>query len=350
MSNSLVSVSEATITVERILAALGTPQEQARQVAASLVLANQVGHDSHGVVRLVEYASFVDRGLVEPAAEPFIASGDGAVRVIDGANGWGQVASKFAVQTVGDLADQFGVASVSVRNCNHIGRIGEYAELLAARGLTSMIWCNADPAVAPFGGIDRILGTNPFAVGVPVENEGPVVLDFATAASAEGKLRVARATGKTVEPGAIIDSKGNPSVDPEDFYAGGALLPFGGHKGYGLSVFIELLGGALSGNHPSITSRWNAGNGVMIVAFTPTAFVPAADFALDVSDTVHALRNATPSHPDRPVLVPGDIEASVRAERAVEVPIADEIWDGVLALLAEREAAAGNSPSAPSAN
>jgi LDH2 family malate/lactate/ureidoglycolate dehydrogenase len=339
MTISQISVIEATAVAERVLVALGTPTEHARVVASSLVLANRVGHDSHGLVRLVEYSGFVDRGLVDPAAKPFIASGDGGVRVIDGANGWGQVASKFAVDTVGDLADELGVASVSMRNCNHIGRIGEYAELLAARGLTSMIWCNADPAVAPFGGIDRVLGTNPFAVGIPVEDSYPVILDFATAATAEGKLRVARATGKTVEAGAIIDSQGNPSVDPEDFYKGGALLPFGGHKGYGLSVFIELLGGALSGNHPSSTSRYRAGNGVMMVAFKPTAFVPAADFSADVTETIQVLHDTTPSQPGRPVLAPGDIEASARREHTAELPIADEIWGQVLALLAERETA-----------
>lgn len=332
-----VPVQDAIEVAESILTAIGTPPPAARRVAKSLVLANQVGHDSHGIIRLTEYSSFVARGMVKPAAEPYIASGSGGVRVIDGAHGWGQVASYFALGVLADLADELGTATISMRNCNHIGRIGEYAEALAARGLSSIICCNTDPSVAPFGGVDRLLGTNPIAVGIPVRGSHPIVLDFATAASAEGKLRVARATGKSVEPNTLIDREGNPSVNPEDFYAGGALIPFGGHKGYGLSVVVELLGGALSGNHPSPTERYVSGNGVVMVAFKAEAFVPQANFEADIVESVSALRASRRLAKERPVLAPGDIEASVRQMRDSVLPVADEIWETVLSLRARLE-------------
>lgn len=322
-----------------VLQALGTPQDAAALVAESLVGANLVGHDSHGIVRLREYASFVDRGLVVPDARPLIASAFGAVQVVDGAHGWGQLAGRFAVETAAHAATEHGIAAVAIRNCNHIGRIGEYAEQLAERGFASIIWCNADPSVAPFGGIQRMLGTNPFAVGIPVEGSHPFILDFATAATAEGKLRVARATGASAEPGSVIDAHGRPSTDPNAFYEGGALLPFGGHKGYGLSMFIELLGGALSGNHPSVTSRYEIGNGAVLIAMRPEAF-EAMDFAADVQDTIDALRASTPADPARPVLVPGDVEAAQRDRRRELVPVAEEIWADVRRLRDELTARA----------
>lgn len=316
-----------------ILLAVGTPAAEAALVAHSLVTANAVGHDSHGVVRLLEYTGFVDRGLVVPNARPIVDSAFGAVASVDGAGGWGQVAATEAARIAGDAAESFGIGATTVRNCNHIGRIGEYAEQLAARGLASIIWCNADPSVAPFGGRSRVLGTNPLAVGIPVADSAPFILDFATSAVAEGKLRVAHAAGESVPEGLLIDGEGRPSTEPGDFYAGGALLPFGGHKGYALSAFIELLGGGLSGNHPSSTSRYRAGNGVVIIALSPEAFA-ALDFAQDITEGVAALRNSTPIDPNRPVLIPGDVEAMVRRDRADAIPVGAEIWANLTALRA----------------
>lgn len=314
-----------------VLALVGTPDRQAGVVANSLVGANAVGHDSHGVVRLLEYMLFVERGQVVPDAEPSVAHSFGAVAAVDGNHGWGQPAAAYAAELAADAAQKFGIGAASVRNCNHIGRIGEYAEQLAERGLVSLIWCNADPAVAPHGGLERMLGTNPFAVGVPVPGQPPFLLDLATAAAAEGKLRVARAKGEHVPAGAIVDKFGNPSTDPEDYYDGGALLPFGGHKGYGISVFIELLGGGLSGNHPSVTSRYVIGNGAVIIALTPEAFA-ATDFADDVRDTVDLLRGSKPADPRSPVMIPGDVEAAVREQRGGRIPVPIRIWEDLCAL------------------
>lgn len=331
MAQTNVSVPDLVTCAADVLRSLGTPAAQANEVAESLVDANRVGHESHGIVRLLEYSTFVERGLVDPVAEPEVASDIGAVSVVDGNNGWGQIAARFAADRATGSAHRFGLGVATLRNCNHIGRVGEYAERMAADGVASLIWCNADPSVAPYGGKVRMLGTNPFAVGIPVEGESPFLLDIATATVAEGKLRVARAAGERVEPGAVIDAEGNTSTDPNAFYNGGALLAFGGHKGYALSAFIEILGGALSGNHPSVTSRYKAGNGVVMIAIDPAVFAAPA-FVQDVLDTVHALRMSPPARAESPVLVPGDIEARMREQRAVEVPLNEQIWSDVLAL------------------
>lgn len=331
MPQLLVPVRDLLACATDILHELGTPTPQAQEVAESLVEANKVGHESHGVVRLLEYASFVERGVLDPAATPRVVHRSGAATVVDGNHGWGQIAARFTADQAAQAAHEYGVGIATLRNGNHIGRIGEYVERMAAGGIASIIWCNADPTVAPFGGKERMLGTNPFATGIPVEDEHPFVMDIATATVAEGKLRVARAAGATIEPGAVIDADGRDSTDPNDFYEGGALRAFGGHKGYALSAFIELLGGALSGNHPSVTSRYREGNGVVMIGIDPGAFA-AADFAIDVRETVHALRDSAPARPGTNVLIPGDIEASLRSERSAEVPVNDNIWADVVAL------------------
>jgi uncharacterized oxidoreductase len=336
VSTRSVTPAQLLVTAANILRALGTADQDSRRVARSLVGAQQAGHDSHGVIRLVEYADFVTRGIVRPSAQPEIASIRGATATVDGNWGWGQLACLLAVDTVDRLARESGVAAVTIRHCNHIGRIGEYVEALAAAGLVALAWCNADAAVAPYGGKARMLGTNPIAAAIPLgPDEPPVVMDFATAATAEGKLRVARATGAPIEPGLVIDQAGRPASAAEAFYSGGALLPFGGHKGYALSVIIEMLGGALSGNHPSTVPEYTSGNGAVLVALAPGFFIAADSFRRDVSGCAEALRASPPVDPERPVLLPGDVENQQRAQRQDAVPIPGEIWTQLVGLAAK---------------
>lgn len=327
MSMRSMTPAQLLTTAANILRALGTADADSRQVARSLVGAQQAGHDSHGIIRLIEYARFVERGIVRPSAQPEIASLQGATAAVDGNWGWGQLACRLAVDTVDGLARQYGVAAVTIRHCNHIGRIGEYVEALASAGLVALAWCNADPAVAPYGGKARMLGTNPIAAAIPLgPGEPPVVMDFATSATAEGKLRVARATGAPIDRGLVIDQAGRPASTAEAFYAGGALLPFGGHKGYALSVIIEMLGGALSGNHPSALPEYKFGNGAVLIALTPGFFIDPGSFRRDVSACGAALRSSPPVSPDRPVLLPGDVENQQRVRRQDALLVPDEIW------------------------
>ncbi len=327
MSTRSFTPAQLRTTSENILRALGTPDDSSREVARSLLDAQLAGHDSHGLIRLMEYASFVERGTVRPAARPERVSSAGAMAVVDGNWGWGQPACHLAVAAGDRIARQHGVAAVTVRHCNHIGRIGEYVESLAAAGLVGLAWCNADPSVAPYGGTARLLGTNPIAAGIPLGvDQPPLVMDFATAATAEGKLRVARATGAPIDPGLVIDRDGRPGTTAEAFYSGGALLPFGGHKGYGLCVMIEMLGGALSGNHPSSAPGYLAGNGAVLLALDAGFFVSQEDFAADVGSCAQAIRNCPPIDPERPVLLPGDVENEQRERRQAAVPLADAVW------------------------
>lgn len=324
----LLTAAEGAKVGTRLLMGMGTPQLPARQVAESLVLANLSGHDSHGLLRLPWYAEFVTDGRADPTASPVVELTTGATAVVNGRHGWGQLAGRLAVDTVTELVSQHGIGIVTAHDCNHVGRLGEYAETLAERGLVSMLWCNADPAVAPFGGRTRMLGTNPFAAGIPGgPGRPPIVVDFATAAVAEGKLRIERSAGRTVPVGLIQDAEGRPSTDPEDFYAGGALLPFGAHKGFGLAVLIELLGGGLSGNHVGFLPEYRWGNGLVLIALAPGSLIDPVQFGTEIVQAADELRAAPPAQGYHRVRLPGDVERETRADRErAGILVPEGIW------------------------
>lgn len=331
ISTQLISREELLSLSTQILMKWKTPEKFAHSISESLVQAQEAGHASHGVIRLLEYTQLIDKKVIIPGIQPTIKSEFNASVVIDAHWGWGQIACKFAVEVATKKAKEFGVCAVSIANCNHIGRVGEYSELFAEQNLISMTWCNADPAVAAFGGKDRLFGTNPFAAGIPT-NADPVVIDFATAASAEGKLRVAKANGVSIPPATVIDKNGVESTDPNDFYEGGAILPFGGHKGYCLSLMIELLGGALSGNHPSMNSAYSHGFGTVMVVIDPDKFFGTAAFKDEMSEAVIAIKATPPANPKNPVLVPGDVENQQRQKNTPKIEISKSILDSIRAL------------------
>jgi LDH2 family malate/lactate/ureidoglycolate dehydrogenase len=303
----------------------GAPPDIATEVAASLVLSNLVGHDSHGVVRLVQYEDWLRSGQIRPATRPVLRRRSGVAAIVDGGWGFGQTAARLATTVAADAAHEHGLAAVAIAECNHVGRLGEYVGMLAETGLIGLAWCNSGPAVAPFGGVGRVLGTNPFAWSAPGGPAGPVVLDFSTAGVAEGKLRLAFAAGSMVAPGLIIDADGKPTTDPADFYAGGALLPFGGHKGSGMSIVIELLGGLLTGMGASFAPNYAGGNGTVILALDVAAFVDPGEFDADAADFRATLEAAGGGRPGD-VLMPGDVEAQTRRRREHDgIPVGAEV-------------------------
>jgi LDH2 family malate/lactate/ureidoglycolate dehydrogenase len=315
----LVGADELLGLSQSILEAVGTPSDLASTVAQSLVDANLAGHDSHGVLRLPSYVEGVRDGRVMPAARAQRLPQDGACARIDGAWGWGQPAAHLATDTAAQLADTHGVGVVAIGRCNHIGRLGEYVEKLTRAGKLGMAMCNTNVTVAPYGGFTRLLGTNPIAWGAPrAEGKPPLVMDFATATIAEGKLRVARAIGGQAPPGAVVDREGRPTQDPAAFYDGGALTAFGGHKGFGLSVMVELMGGILSGSGASSLPEYDNGNGTVLLALEVERFLPAGAFRAQAEAFSEQLHRAPPAPGFDAILLPGEPEARSRAERAAK--------------------------------
>lgn len=300
------------------LGALGLPADRAELVARSLTESDLRGHASHGVRRLVPYADQVRTGSLDPTAAPVLETGTpAAVAIVDGHDGFGQVTATAAVEALLERVPRTAVGVAVLRRCQHVGRLGEYVEQLADHGLVGLAFANADPCVAPWGGRERMLGTNPMAWAVPTPGgTPPLVVDFATSATAEGKLAVSRARGEQVPSGLLVDAQGRDSTDPADFYDGGALLPFGGaaggHKGYGLSVALDLVAGLLSGTGSASDPAYGNGFGTVLVALDVAAFVDPVQYAADVEAFRTRVRAAARRDDHVPVLAPGDPEWSAR--------------------------------------
>lgn len=320
-----------------LLRAVGARAEDADLVANALIEANLTGHDSHGIIRLLNYCEWCGFGSIDPAARPEIVSRRGATAVIDGGWGWGMVAMTLATETAIGLAREHGIAAVAVRRSNHIGRVAPYVIRVAEAGMVGIAVTNANPGVVAHGGRSRIFGTNPIAWAAPRgEGRAPLVHDIATAAVAEGKLRVARAKGAAVAPGLIMDVTGTPSVDPEDFYAGGALLPFGGHKGSGLSVLVQVLGRGVAGADPDSLAAHRGGNGPVLLALDVDFFGPLAEVAAAVDAICADITGSAPAPGFDDVLLPGETEERTRVVRGAEgIPLADRTWEDLRALAAE---------------
>jgi LDH2 family malate/lactate/ureidoglycolate dehydrogenase len=323
----VVSARELRELAERAIGGIGAPPETAALVARSLVDGNLVGHDSHGVRRIPTYAAFVRAGQIDPRAKPVTDATNRATAVVDGNMGFGQPAARLATEVAEELAREHGTATVALRRANHVGRLGEWVGALADRGLAALAIANADPTVAPFGGRERKLGTNPLAWAVPRANgKPPVVLDWATAAMAEGKLAVLRDRNEPAPKDVVVDAQGHPSTDPNDFYAGGALLPFGAHKGYGLSVMIELMGGILSGAAPSSLPEYDGTNGTVLIAVDVARFT-SEDAFREVAERYCAdLTQSTPADGHDEILVPGELEARTAEQRRRDgIPVPEQI-------------------------
>lgn len=331
----LVGATELARVAGRALEEAGTPADLAEVVADSLVAANLVGHDSHGVRRIAPYVGFVRSGQVRPAARADVVARSGATAAVDGGFGFGQPAARLATEEAARLATEHGTATVVIRRCNHVGRLGEYVTTLAERGLVGMAFCHADATVAPWGGRGRRLGTNPLAWAAPAgEGTPPLVLDWATSASAEGKLAVALARGESVAPDVLVDAAGEPSTDPATFYDGGALLPFGAHKGHALAVMIDIVGGLLSGAGAAALPGYDGTNGTVLTAFDVERFIPLATFRAQVEE-LRAELHATPPAPGSDgVRLPGEPEEQTRRHRLEHgVPLPAATWADLTALV-----------------
>jgi LDH2 family malate/lactate/ureidoglycolate dehydrogenase len=305
-------------------------------VADSLINANLAGHDSHGVLRLPGYLEGARQGHVLPAAAPRLVSTSGATAIVDGEYGWGQPAMWMATHAAVDQARELGLGAAVVHQCYHIGRVAPYVEAVAGEGMIGLAMANAGPAVAPFGGRARVMGTNPIAWAVPrAPGLPPVSLDVATAGIAEGKLRVARAKGVPVPAGNVVDRQGRPSTEPADFYDGGALLAFGGHKGSGFSLLAQFIGRGLAGLDTSAYSGPRGINGPFILAIDIGRFTDLETFRAETEAQCAAVAESQPAEGVDAVLLPGQPELAMREHREREgVPIPDTTWQE-LAVLAE---------------
>lgn len=323
-----------------VFLAAGATESNAARVTEALVDSNLVGHDSHGVIRVIQYLRSIEAGHVDPAAEPEVVKETAVTSLVDGKWTFGQVSAGLAMRKAIEKGRQHGIAMSGLIHAYHIGRLGEYSEMAHDAGMIGMVVAGgfggtggaSATGVAPYGGAKPAFGTNPISFGIPAGKEPPVMVDFASSAVAAGKIALARAKGTPLPPGWIVDRDGSPSTEAEDFYNGGALLTFGGHKGYGLAVAIELLGQALTGADDIGETPRGGGtytrSGSVFVAIDPGVFRPASQFTAAVDATVEKIKAVPPAVGFDEVLLPGEPEQRSRARRLVEgISLPDNSWE-----------------------
>ena len=340
-------------SVATVLVAAGSTATEAETVAANLVMANLSGHDSHGVGMLPRYVDAVLEGGLQPNAAARVTADLGTMLALDGQRGYGQVVGEQAMQMAMARAKAHGSCIMSLAQAHHLGRIGHFAEMAAAQGLVSLHFVNvlSRAVVAPWGGADGRFGTNPCCIGIPLtgradssgsaETAAHFILDFATSRVAQGKMRVAYNQGQQVAPGTLIDEHGQPTTNPGVVVVPqangllGALLTFGEHKGFGLAVACELLGGALSGSgswhHADAAPVRAVVNGMLSILIDPARLGTQASFEQEALAFVDWVQASPPAPDGEGVLVAGDPERAARAQRRREgIAVDDQTWQEIL--------------------
>ena len=320
--------------VRAVFAAAGVPEESAHTVAWSLVESDLVGHDSHGVLRVGSYIDALDRGSVDPHAEPEIVRSSATTAVIDGHKGLGIVTGRFAMALAMAKAQAHDIGMVVVRNTGHTGRMGEYAVQAASEGFVSSIMA-AGPRpggmVAPYGAVSPVFNTNPTSWGLPATCYPAVFVDFATSVAAWGKIQSAIDKGQSIPEGWLLDADGRPTTDPAKM-RGGTLLAFGGHKGSGLAFLTEALAGALSGVSCAPLADYAGEFALVMSAVRVEAFQPLSEFRAHVDGLVAAVRAARPAPGVTEVLAPGEKEWQTREQRLRDgLDITDSAWERIVA-------------------
>ncbi len=328
----------------RILVAAGASAEDAELVAGNLVESNLVGHDSHGIIRLPRYIKAIGAGGIDVNARPRVVTETPGTLVIDGGWGFGQRAATMAMDLAIEKARAQGVAGVAVFNCNDIARLGAYTLRAIAHDCIGILTLNdggSNSYVAPWGGRSALLSTNPISVALPAGDKPPVCTDLATSVTAGSQVQLAGQRGALLPPGCIIDADGRPSTNPHVLFGAlpGALLPLGapvaGHKGFGLSLAIDIIAGALSGAGCSGSGERDA-QGIFIQAIDIAAFTPMQEFLERVTQLIETIKATPKAEGVTEILIPGERSAREKAARtAAGIHIEDATWEAIMEISRE---------------
>lgn len=333
LSTQSVNIENLRELSQRILCAYGVSQKDAGLVVESLLDAEIRGITSHGMMRLSSYAERIRKGMI--STEPNIQIAEvGNLLQVDGDNGLGQVITMQALERCMDKADEQGSAVAVIRNSNHFGTAGFYSRLAAQRGYVAFVSSNASPNMPPFGGIDPMLGTNPFAVSFPAGKYDNFTIDIAMSAVAKGKIRIFEKEGREIPLGWAMDTEGNDTTDAQQAILGG-LLPMGGHKGYGLAMVVDLLCAVLSGaklsyeSESMFASKSVAGTGHFLWLLRIDKLMPEDEFVQRVEQWFDQLKSSRTRPGVQKIFIPGEIENQRAAQVEENLEISTKTLEAI---------------------
>ena len=291
----------------------GMPEQDARLAADTLIQADLWGHQSHGLLRLGWYYARLQSGAMKAVTETSMVVDAGAISVMDGHDGVGQVITRRAVDEAVSRAKQHGVGVVSVRNSNHFGTCMYYTRIGAEQGCVMVLMSNAGPNMAPWGGLKKKIGTNPWSIAVPGGVHGPVVMDMANSGVARGKIYLANKRRESIPDHWAIDAQGRPTTDPKAALEG-FILPMAGHKGYVMGTMVDILSGVLSGSqfldgvHGPYDPVNRSGAGHFMVALNVAAFQPIGEFNARMDEYLTSLKDVPLAAGHKQIFYPGEME------------------------------------------
>ena len=331
-----ISASELKAFSSSIFQAAGVSAEEADIVSASLVGSNLRGHDSHGVVRLSSYLRQLDRQHLVAGASLEVLSESPALLCADAGFGFGMVQVTRLIDRLEQKVDQLGIACGTLTRCGHVGRLGEWAEAVARRGRAGLVTVNDNgvlKCVAPPGGVEPTVSTNPLAIGVPTGGT-PLVLDISTSVVANGKILVKQMAGEPCPPGWLLDAEGRPTTDPSVRFSDprGTILPMGDYKGFGLAMLLDVLVGGLSGGSCPPAPEGAAGtNNLLLVVWDPDRFAGSHHFLSEADRLIDFVRGVRRREGVDAIRLAGDRAEAVRAERQAEgIPLDAGTWQSLV--------------------
>ena len=329
-----ITAERLRTVVREVFVGAGVPADNAQRVAESLVENNLAGHDSHGVLRVGYYIDAILSGRVNPHGELAIVRQSATTALLDGGCNLGQVTARRAMELAIGKARVHDMGMVAVRNCGHIGRLGEYAVQAAQAGFMGLVFSSGSAKggiAAPYLGIGRLLNTNPIAWAVPALSHPPVFLDFATTVVAQGKIQAAIDKGSSIPEGWMLDASGSPTTDPTEQRRGGVMLTFGKHKGYCLSFLVEILSGGLTGASCGPLPAYRPDYATAMMAVNIAAFQPLDEFCQLVDDMIAATKASARAPGVEEILVPGEPEwrsREIRLRQGIDIP--DPAWQRIV--------------------
>lgn len=343
----IVQADRLTKIGAALLRAAGASKDEADAVAVGCINANLAGHDSHGIIAIPTYIDRIKVGHIVPGEKWTIVQESPATTVIDGHWGFGFYVNAKAMELTIEKAKKTNVAACTVFRQSHVGRLAAYPLMAARAGMIGIATADSGRStkvVAPFGGREARLGTNPISIAVPSDLDGPIYLDMATSAVAAGKVALAAARNEPIPQGWVVGKDGKLTTDPKQLRQGGALLPLGGSEGYkgsGLAAMVEILCGILTGLGFGVEPTGRHNDGTFMAVFNVEAFRPLKDFKKEVADFAHYLNATPPSEGSKGVLYPGEIENRTEKERQKSgIDVEDATWDKLKQLAAEYKLAA----------